>query len=88
MTCSPSASVRPWGFHSRIGRPLTSQDQGPDSHGCGVDRPLWNRSHSACWCHSERSASGTNGNAVSGFCCAQALPCEVSPRNYPVKLAR
>ena len=26
----------------RIGRPFTSHDHGPDSHGCGVDRPLWN----------------------------------------------
>ena len=53
MTCSPSESVRPCGFQSRIGRPVTSHDQGPDSHGCGLDRPLWKRSHSACSCHSE-----------------------------------
>ena len=88
MTWFPAGSVSPCGFHSRIGRPSTSQDQGPDSHGCGDDRLLWNVSHWACSCHSERSASGTKPKAVSGCCCAQALPCDVSPRNQPVKHAR
>src|SRR5215218_1843604 len=84
MTWFPAESVRPRGFHTRIGRPSTSHDHGPDSHGCGEDNSLWNVSHWACSCHSDRSASGTNGKAVSGFCWAHALPCEVSPRNQPV----
>src|SRR3954469_16570670 len=88
MTGVPDVFVRPCGFHSRIGRPSTSHDHGPDSHGCGENRWLWKFSHWACSCHSDRSASGTNENAVSGCCCAQALPCDVSPRNQPVKLAR
>ncbi len=87
-TCSPAGSVRPCGFHSRIGRPVTSQDHGPDSHGCGEDSPLWNVSHWACSCHRDRRASGTKGYAVSGCCCAHALPCDVSPRNQPVNDAR
>src|SRR6476469_1417706 len=88
MTGAPAVFVSPCGFHSRIGRPSTSHAQGPDCQGCGVDRLLWNVSHCACPCHSDRRAPGMNGNAVCGCCWAQALPCDVSPRNQPVKDAR
>ena len=66
----PAASVSPCGFHSRIGRPSTSHDHGPGLPRVRRGQVVVEASATrACWCHSERSASGTNGNAVCGCCC-------------------